>query len=171
MKNKLVIGLAVSVLLNAFLAGFIFSGCKDAGPPPFHHGPDGGPPHERGSMVDHILKNSSDLSEQGQQSVKDIVSKHKEALDNDKIDSNRTIFDEISKVLTAQKFDKSKIVELHKKLGDSETKMKTEIANTMTEIAESLSDEDRIKFFKKMLPKKPDGNFGDGPPPPDQREH
>lgn len=172
MKKNLSLFLAVSVLLNAFLAGFIISGCRDGGPPPFPHGPHGGdgPPHERGSMVDHILESSAGLSKEGQKIVSDVVAKHKSALNDDKMETTRAIFDEIGTALTAPKFDKAKIVALHKKLNETEVKMKTAIGDTMTEIAQSLSDQDRIAFFKEMLPPPPRGNGDgdDGPPPPDQ---
>lgn len=172
MRKHLSLLLAVSVLMNAFLAGFVISGCRDGDRPPFPHGPhgEGGPPHERGSMSDHILNNSAGLSKEGQKIVSDIVTKHKAVLDGDKVDGNRAIFDEISNALTAPKFDKDKIVALHKKLSDSEVKMKTAIGDTMTEIAESLSDKDRIAFFKDMLPPHPDDKGHDGPPPPDYQK-
>ncbi|HAJ89964.1 MAG TPA: hypothetical protein DCM27_02960 [Rhodospirillaceae bacterium] len=155
MKTKyIVMILAASVLLNAFCVGMITS-CKwDMRNLPFPHKAGGPPP-----MEDMVLRKVEDqkhqLSAAGQKQLDHILAQYRPLLTGQQRDDMPQLFAQIHQVVTAETFDKAKLVSLHHQINNTEMKGRETVGNMMTEIAASLSDADRLTFFKEFIPEPP----------------
>ncbi len=137
-KNKLLIA---SLLVNAFLAGMIFSHVSFLRP---NHPR---PPH----MMEHRIKKiARNLPKKYRAQVVKIIDNHDPKI-RGRMDNMRFTLMEIDKVLTAEKFDEAKFMELIKNLDPKDQNIKETMSEMMLSIAKTLPDEHRIKFFKKML--------------------
>ena len=169
MNNKYIgIALGVSILINAFLCGFLLSRHMDKNQIPFINGHHGPPPME--NMMLHIVKSQSEkLSQDGQKTVQTITDKYQKIISKPDMDKMEPIFTDIQKAMTADTFDSAKVEKLHKQLNTTELESKTAIGNMMTEIASKLSKSDRIAFFTDLFPPRPNGGHPNdkphGPPP------
>lgn len=135
-SKKIYSMLSLSVLVNAFLLGMIFSRVLSPFPPPFigMHEP---------RMVGVGLE--SPYKEQ----VSNIVTQRQEAMRED-MAQMRDLFDQINTVLTAPQFDIEKLREIDGKISAQDKEMKENMAGMMEDIATKLPDEQRIKFFKEF---------------------
>ena len=159
MKTKyLVVLLLLSVLANAFLGGMMLSDHLHRG----GMGKDGRPPMG-GMIFDRLIDQSEKISPEGRTTVAEITSKYQAVADKNGEGDKHQLFEEIQKIMTAPKFDKQKMEDIHLKLNSGEAKFKESIGRMMIEIASSLSDEDRILFFKELFPPRPPMPMGERP--------
>ncbi|MDB5492416.1 MAG: hypothetical protein JWO78_2265 [Micavibrio sp.] len=157
-----------SLVLNGFLIGFLVS----------NHGL---PPHSF-KRVDRMEKSVEHLSPAYRAKVEAILAGNRAKIDNH-MKSMGDNMDKITAVLTAPKFDATKLKAVHKDIAKSDNGMKDSMLATVTAIAKILPDAERIKFFHDSAPDHPKGpgdhGPGDrgpgehgpddgGPPPPDR---
>jgi len=166
MEQKYIKGIfVVSILVNAFLCGVLISGHAPQDRDPFmvrggdrDGGRMHGPPEKM--IFERIEEQSKTISSGGQKKVADILQEYEGAFTSDSRDDIKDVFTEIHQTITAPQFDKAKLKSLHDKIRQRDAKQKNVISDMILDIASTLSDEDRIKLFKDLLP----------PPPPDM-EH
>lgn len=166
--KHIIIALGVSVLLNAFLGGFVLSHHAGKHTSPFmHDSKDHRPPPPMENMMFHVVKSQSKkLSADGQKTVVKIADKYQTSLKENDMEKMEDIFADIRKTMTADVFDKKKVENLHKQLNSTEMRVKNAIGDMMIDIASHLSKEDRISFFTDLFPPPPPQGKWDGPPPP-----
>jgi hypothetical protein len=160
--------LGLSILFNAFLCGFIFSINIHPNRMPFM-GREHSPPPMEDMILDMTKSQSRKLSADGQRKIVEITDKYQEKFHKSKIVNAHDIIDKIHIAMTAESFDKTKVEKLHQYLSDKERQSKNNISNMMIEIADTLSNTDRILFFKELVPPPHMGNGSgenDTPPPP-----
>ncbi len=140
-KNKLLIA---SLLVNAFFAGILFSHAS------FLRADHPRPPH----MMEHKIKKvAKHLPKEYRAQIIKIIDKHDPKIRN-KMDNMHSTLMEIDGVLTAEKFDEAKFLELTKKLDPKDKNIKANMSEMILSIAKTLPDEHRIKFFKKISKRK-----------------
>lgn len=158
-KNYLLI---ISLLLNAFLGGYLISHliCRPHGGPMM--GAHGGP----NEFMRHALK---ELSPESRTKVEAVLDKYKPKHSGpEKMGKH---IDEMRSILTSPKFDKTKFEAVENNLHADERGMHDNISTMVQEIVKTLNDEERIKFFAKAFPPAPDmghppedGDHGDDAP-------
>lgn len=151
MKNQKIvyITLALSILLNAFLLGFVVAHGHMRGP---HGGPGfpGGPE----AMLEQLAEK---LPPDHRDQVKKLLHAQSEKMHTAFMDM-RVMIDEVQPILTAEKFDEGKLRALSDKIDAHDRQIKQGIAETLINIAKTLPDAERIEFFNHLPPL--------GPPPP-----
>lgn len=158
----IVMMLTASILLNAFFVGMMVS-CKwDMRNLPFPH-KSGGPPPMEEMILRKIVEQKDKLSPEGQKQLDVILDKYRPLLTATEKDDMPQLFAQIHQVMTADQFDKAKLVRLHQQINHMEMKGRETIATMMTDIAATLSDKDRIDFFKEFIPGSPHKMKPDGP--------
>ncbi len=162
MNKNLILGLlACSLILNAFLAGYLVA----------NHGRHFMPPsplHRMEKAIDH-------LDPAYQDKVRAIVHDNQAQLDKEMKEMGNT-FHDIHPILTAPHFDAQKLRELHKKLFAYDDKLKEGMLSMLIKIGEILPDKERITFFEEIKPEDhgphgfggPDGGPHGPPPPPEE---
>jgi hypothetical protein len=166
MKHHIGIIIGISILMNAFLAGFVLSDQitrhRNSRHGDFeHHRP---PEFMFLSMLE---EKSHTLSQDGEKTVLAILEKNKANLQMDKMEKVHELFDKLQDVLLAEQLDQKKLKALHNELIKTEFGFKEALGNMMTEIAISISKEDRVKFFKDLGPRGHPMPPHDMPPPDD----
>jgi uncharacterized membrane protein len=145
-----------SGFLNAFLLGLILAHGILHGPPSFMPPVGGAQPFVR--MEAALQK----IPAADREKVQAIINKEQDGMFAN-VGKMTGTFSEIDAVLTAPKFDESKLHSLHKQIEDYDHAMKGNMLEFMIEIAKALPDQDRIEFFKEMSHE----NMGHhGPMPP-----
>lgn len=167
MSKKLLLTLILSLSLNVFLVGVFIGGRLNHGPHDGPHGSDGPPPPPEMMMVRIIKDRQTSISPEGQKIITDILEKtHSDRPD---MEFGQAMAD-MRTVLTADKLDVTKMETLQKTIDTLEDRHHKDIGPLIQNIARSLSDQDRIAFFKKLFSGKgprPNGPPMDGPPHPD----
>lgn len=138
--------LIISLLVNAFLGGFLISHIMGHGhfPPMMGHG---GP----GEFMHRAL---SELSPESRPKVEAILAKYKpDEFGPQKMGKH---IEEMRKILTAPTFDRSAFEAAEKRMHAEEADMHKNISAMVGEIAKTLNDEERAKFFEKAFPPPPD---------------
>lgn len=172
MDKKIAILLGISVLANAFLGGFIISqGVKQSFGPFYNFGKDGGGPRTPNPMMllEDMTARIQTLSPEGKDKATAILNKFKRENLLNRLMDNRSLFEEGHNILTADKLDRNKLEEIHKKMAAQGLRIRSSITGMITELATTLSDEDRIKLFKDIIPKAPNKGNPNQPPPPEAR--
>lgn len=133
--------LALSLFANAFLAGYVVSGFSGPmRPPP--------PPFVRMEMAaDHI-------SPQYREKIRTLVDGHRKILDR-RMQEMREEFDRIHAILTAPTFDAGALQDIRRNARGQEGEAKDEMLSLLIEIARTLPDEERVKFFRESAPDRP----------------
>lgn len=174
MHKYIGIALGASVLLNAFMGGFLIS--KSMGghsPPAFGHPRMGenGPPRPDDMMLRQLKEKAHSLSSSGEKKVLDILKEYEHSRPEHSIHTEKEkVFSDIHTTLLAETFDAKKLEMLHKQITIQDNRFKSSIGDIVVKIASSLSKEDRQTFFKDIGP----GRHGphaapidEGPPPDD----
>lgn len=162
--------LVISVLLNAFLIGFVFSRCMTPPMmPPFMHegmmhgGPGfdgpGGPgmhgPHGPGGPEHFMDEAVNVLPEDEQAKVTALIDANHQNMEED-IHSIHDLVSQLRPVLIADKLDEKKLSDIEKKIDAQDAKLKQDTSKLMHTIATALPDEDRINFFKAAMHEPPE---------------
>ena len=159
MNNKISLSAWLAIgsgFLNAFLLGVIFAHGALHGPTPFMPPVGGSPPFMR---MEAALQKIPAAEREKVQAIID----QKQAAMHANVGKMSETFPEIDAILTAPKFDESKLQALHKQIEDYDHAMKGNMLELMIDIAKALPDQERIEFFKEMSPE----NMGHhGPMPP-----
>jgi len=151
-NNIIITSLAVSVILNSFLLGLVISPKAPFGPHMMNRGGPSGammpPPHEF-----RLEKAAKALPEEYKSKVEEIIKKNHEEASHHMGNIHAT-FDEIDKVLTADKFDEEKFKSIISKIDESDKVMKSGMLEMTLTIAKNLPDKERIEFFSQLSDKK-----------------
>ncbi len=137
-----------SALINAFLIGTIASHFLTAQP---KHMPP--PPHKHG-LFQMVMDAKKELSPASQELISQIIAKEEKnfsAVVHDMEPQRSTA----KTLLTAKKLDIEKLKALHTQMEQSHLQVKIAISHTFEQIAIALPDEERIRFFEKVLSKPP----------------
>lgn len=172
--NKLPVALAISVLLNAFLLGYILSGPmsphtrsfpdhpefainmdNDMPPPPmFDQGEgrrgDKGPNGPEDHIARLFEEKARALPTETRNKVMDIIGKYKEESKTEQDISQ--IFDNLQTALTADPLDRQQIIDLHKSMRQSDLANKDRMEQMVLDIAQTLSPKERKDFFRMGPP-------------------
>lgn len=138
--------LAASVALNMFMAGFI-AARFNGGPP--HGGP------ERG-----FIEALDTLSPAQREHVSALLDKHRKQV-REKMSGMHDLFNQIGPILTAPAFDEKAFAALEKKIEAQDKEAKGRMGEMVREIATSLPDEERVRYFSAVFDEQP---FPPGPP-------
>ncbi len=179
--NRLPVALAMSVLLNAFLLGYILSGPMSPhtksfpehsefgmnmdhdGPPPPMFDQSDGPRGDKGpnGPEDHIAKlfeeKARALPIETRSKVMDIIGKYKAESKTEQDISQ--IFDNLQTALTADPLDRQQIIDLHKSMRQSDLANKDRMEQMVLDIAQTLSPEERKDFFRMGPPRHNEDGF------------
>ena len=139
--------LMISLLLNAFLAGFVISHMSSHHDFA-HHMPGGLGP--RGFMVAAL----DTLPPDSRVRIEAILEKHKE--DKPAPRDMGKFFGTLRGELTSQTFDYKRFSALEKTLHQNEGQMHANLSRMIEEIAGTLNDQERVAFFAKAFPPPPD---------------
>lgn len=155
MKNKrLNIVLLASVLLNVFFIGHGITFFL-MGPPP-HHDP-----------MSRIPSATKHLVAEHQETIRNMWSETQKQMET-KMDDMFLSMKEARAILIAPDFDEVALEKLHQEIEGKDQEIKTLLADTLKKTAKVLPDEERITFFKEILPQ----DFPHPPPPPaPHRDH
>ena len=143
----LFIALALSLLANAFVAGYVVSGF-----PPRHGG------GQRGALFDKAEKALTHVSPQYQKQVWDIMQEHRDFITGH-FDERKKRFDAVHKILTAPVFDEKALKKAMDQIDRDDVKVS--VQKMLISIAKILPDDERIRFFEESAP----GPGPGGPPP------
>lgn len=156
MDKKTITLLSLSVLANAFLGGFFIS--HGIG---HDHGKFGRdePDNQRRPGPPMIFEDMQSklplLSQDGQSKASAIIEKYKAENKANSPESGKALFDDAHAVLTADVLDSKKLDAIHKEMANRDIRFRNSIAEMITEMANSLSNEDRVKLFKDIMPMPP----------------
>lgn len=149
-KNSLKKPLFISVILNVFLIGFLIS-------TQLMHPMHRPPPHEKGSLQ-HFERAKKHLSKDGQVIVTQILSERREKLKGNAGQIQNAI-QKAERILLASELDQGALLKVHQDMDQFNVAIRSELSETIYQIAIKLSSEDRIKFFREALPKRPPHDF------------
>ncbi len=133
--------LIISLLLNVFFIGHVatFFFMKGMfGPPP--HGP-----------IEQFEKAQRVLSAEHQQAIEKIWKKNLINIEEKREDVFSTLT-EIRSVMIAPAFDESALEKLGNEAMTKDIAIKELVGDTLIEVAKTLPDEERIKFFEEAMP-------------------
>ncbi len=168
MTNKLSVILAISILMNVFLLGFVFSSALKPDirklnydmRPPFamnndhdmdrdHFSP---PPERPENMMARVFEEKArNLPPEERAQVLDVIKKYKNDTGND-FEELAPIFESLQKEYIADQLDENKITSLRQQLGELDLENKQKMGDMITEIAKKMSPQGRKEFFKDLLP-------------------
>ena len=142
-KTKLIMPILIaSLLFNALSVGIALSHYF------FSH-------HLKDSPIMHMQMALSTLDEPYRDKAGAILNERGNRID-EKVKKIRELFSNIKTVMTAPSFDQDKMNELHKFIVAQDDSIKDDMLELIKNIAKSMPDDQRIKFFTKAL---------DHPPP------
>lgn len=143
-KKNIQICFLISLIINAFLIGFIVAGPgKFGGPPPFPN-----PDKRLYDAAHHLPPSSKDkvLAILDEKTSK-ITQHHEQSFDG---------FGKIRAALTAPEMDMDKLNAAFESLGKQHDEHSVLMDDMLRTLAQSFeNDQDRVRFFEEALPKEP----------------
>lgn len=166
MKKNIYLFFGLSILLNAFLCGFIASQTMMRSP---HDGFDDGrgpPPMPPEHFMNQMIKEQSlNLSSDSQLKIIKIIKTHDNQASRPQEDIIPLLKD-MKSILIADKIDNKKLTDIRQKIAQKEMSHHLKMDSLIDDIIKSLPKEDRIQFFSDLFPF--DRPF---PPPPARGNH
>jgi Spy/CpxP family protein refolding chaperone len=144
-KKPLYLVLFISLMANMFMGGFVISNTMMR---PHHRPPP--PPMGRG-MIAQFEQAKLALSSEGKVIVDGVLNKQSSNM-KENMHSMMMSMDEAQSILTSSNFDAKALEKVHQKMETNNSAIKKELADTIHDIATTLSPEDRIEFFGRALP-------------------
>ncbi len=160
MGRKLVTGLAAALVVSAMANMFLLA----MGTSRRHGGPDRGPMGGPPPPAARMLEAARDLPDGARASVGAIARTHEKTMET-AMRAMDGYFAEMNALMTSRDFDAEKLKDLHRRMDTADAAIKKEMEETTLAIAARLSPDERIAFFKRLMPPR-GGHHDDMPPPP-----
>ena len=147
--SLLSLGLVASLILNAFLAGYMLSrAVKPMRPPPM-------PPFERMNFA------LEQVSPKYRTEIESLIDRNLSDLRNSMFEMRKD-FDKVTPILVAPEFDIQALEAIQQSLLIQDKRSKTGLLILMIDIANILPNEERIRFFKEFSFDRPSRPRGPG---------